>query len=128
MKKEDKKTIEEQEGMKTVENVKAYFTPEINTLIRDLSVREMQTTMKDIVNSPYWIALLKYTSLRTPNIDSILRTTNASKDPGMISWAQGCLAGLSDIEQYVIDLNAPTAAVNNEEGGEYQPPRTEGVV
>ena len=88
-------------------NVRAYFTKEINDQIVEMSAKEMENVMKDIILTRQWIALLKYTRMRTPLLDSALRTTDPIKDPYTIAWSQGAMAGLCDIETYIIDLNAP---------------------
>lgn len=55
-------------------------------------------------------------------LDSQLRTTNPTADPHSISWAQGAMAGVYDIENYVIDLNAPKAEETEpEENTNYGP-------
>lgn len=109
-------------------NVRSYFTKEINERIANMSVKEMEAVMKEMINTNHWIALLKYTSMRTPLLDAQLRTLNPSKDPHVISWSQGAMAGICDIETYIIDLNAPKP--KEEEPEENQPAggRPEGVV
>jgi len=89
-------------------NVRSYFTKEINDQIEGMSSKEMETTMKDLINTQHWIALLKYTSLRMLLLDATLRGTDPLKDPSKILWAQGAMAGLSDVETYVIEINNPT--------------------
>lgn len=96
-------------------NVRSYFTKEVNDMISEMSPKEMESLMKEIINTRYWIALLKYTGMRTPLLDSALRTTDPMKDPSKISWSQGALAGICDIETYVIDLNAPPKATEEKE-------------
>lgn len=110
-----------------VSNVRTYFTKEINTLMTEMSTKQMESMMKDLINTPHWIALLKYTSMRTPLLDATLRGTDPTKEPAKISWAQGAMAGLSDIETYVIDLNAPAPAQPEPEEGEPQS-RPDGVI
>ena len=100
-------------------NVRSYFTKEINEQITAMSPKEMESLMKEMIGTRQWIALLKYTSMRTPLLDSILRTVNPTEDPHKISWTQGAMAGVCDIETYVIDLNAPD--VKPEEPEEDQP-------
>ena len=95
-------------------NIRSYFTNEINEQIREMSAKEMEAVMKDLISTRHWIALLKYTSMRTPLLDATLRGTDPVKDPSKISWAQGAMAGLCDIETYVIDLNAPKPPQQNE--------------
>lgn len=110
-----------------VSNVRAYFTKEVNDRMAAMSTKEMENTMKDLINTPHWIALLKYTSMRTPLLDATLRGTDPTKDPAKISWAQGAMAGICDIETYVIDLNAPAPVQQEAEEGEPQS-RPEGVI
>ena len=109
-------------------NVRSYFTKEINDKIAAMSPKEMESLMKDVATLPHWIALLKYTSMRTPLLDATLRGTDPTKDPAKISWAQGAMAGLCDIETYVIDLNAPKPVVEEAEEGEAAGGRPEGVI
>lgn len=103
MKKE--KTVP-QAAEQPVSNVRSYFTKEINDQMQEMTLSEMESLMKDFISTRAWIALLKYTSIRTTYLDATLRGTNPTNDPHNISWAQGALAGLCDIEGYVIELNA----------------------
>lgn len=109
-------------------NVRNYFTKEINEQISGMSPKEMENLMKDIIGNRQWIAILKYTGLRTLLLDSSLRTINPSEDPHSISWSQGALAGLCDIENYVIDLNAPKVAQEEPEEGQPVSGKPEGVI
>jgi hypothetical protein len=124
-----KKNIKD-EAPKTPEqpasNVRSYFTKEINDQIVEMTTKEMESVMKEMISSRQWIALLKYTAMRTPILDATLRSTNPVKDPSSISWAQGAMAGLCDIENYVIDLNAPKKEQAEEQ--EEQPRGAEGMV
>jgi len=88
-------------------NVRSSFTKEINDQMIAMSTGEMESIMKGMISSREWIAILKYTSMRIPLLDVTLRSTNPHENPHIISWSQGAAAGLSDIENYVIDLNAP---------------------
>jgi hypothetical protein len=108
-------------------NIRSYFTKEINDRIGEMNIKQMESVMKDLINTHYWIALLKYTSMRTPILDATLRSTDPSREPSKISWAQGAMAGLCDIETYVIDLNAekPQEEAND---GEFVESRTEGII
>lgn len=99
-------------------NVRSYFTKEINAQITEMGAKEMESTMKDLINHRHWIALLKYTSMRMPLLDMSLRGTDPIKDPSKISWSQGAMAGLSDIENYIIELNAPPAKTEAEDDRE----------
>ena len=109
-------------------NVRSYFTKEINDQIIDMSVKEMESVMKEMIGTRQWIAILKYNRIRTPLLDSALRATDPIKDPYTISWSQGALAGLCDIETYIIDLNAQKSSP--EDGGQEESTevRPEGVI
>ena len=87
-------------------DVRNYFTKEVNKKISEMTLKEMEVLMKEMIYSKEWIAILKYINTRTVLLDSQLRTIDPSKDPHTISWSQGALAGISDIENYVISLNA----------------------
>jgi hypothetical protein len=106
-------------------NVRSYFTKEINDQIVDMSVKEMESLMKEMITTRNWIALLKYTSMRTPLLDATLRGTDPVKDPSKISWSQGAMAGLCDIETYVIDLNSTKPQAEEESNTNESP---EGVI
>lgn len=95
-------------------NVNSYFDSEINERITSMSLKEMENLMKDFVALPHWIAILKYRELRSQLLDATLRSTDPVKEPSKISWAQGALAGLCDVETYVIDLNAPRSIPEDE--------------
>jgi len=92
---------------KSSSNVRNYFNKEIEERISEMSVKRMSVLMKELVDSEAWIAILKYTETRMTPLDAILRTADPTKNAHQISWAQGCMAGLCDIENYVIDLNSP---------------------
>lgn len=108
-------------------NIRSYFTREVREQITEMTPKEMESVMKDLINTRHWIAILKYTSMRTPLLDATLRGTNPTQDPHKISWSQGAMAGLCDIEGYVIDLNASRPPAEPVEEGE-PAVRTEGVI
>ena len=88
-------------------SVNRYFTKEITDQIAEMTVVEMEAVLKEMISARQFIAILKYSSMRMPLLDAQLRGTNPILDPHKISWSQGALAGLSDLETYIIDLNAP---------------------
>lgn len=127
MKKEKKlKTEAPKNSEQPPSNVRSYFTKEVNAQITEMSTKEMESVMKGMVSSREWVAILKYTSMRTPLLDATLRSTNPNENPHAISWSQGAMAGLCDIENYVIDLNA--SKPEKEEGNENSNYSPEGVV
>lgn len=128
---EESKDVEiKQEGPKTpdtpVSNVRSFFTKEINDQIAEMGPKEMESILKGLIESREFIAILKYSSLRTPLLDATLRSTDPLKEASKISWAQGALAGLSDLETYIIELNAPKSA--EEQESESTENKQEGVI
>ena len=109
-------------------NIRSFFTKEINDQMAGMSVKVMETTLKQMVGTQEFIAILKYNSMRTPLLDMSLRGTNPVTDPHKISWSQGCMAGLNDLESYVIDLNAPKSPDEESEGDESVGGKPEGVI
>lgn len=106
-------------------NIRSYFTKEILDQMEGMSKKEMESVLKGMIDSREFIALLKYTDLRTPLLDATLRGTNPNMDPHKISWAQGAMAGLCDIEAYIIDLNRPEEKQEEKEPGLTRP---EGII
>lgn len=100
-----------------VSNVRNYFTPEVNQQIGEMSMKQMESILRDLPNSQYWIAILKYTQARMPMLDAQLRMTDPYREPYKMTFAQGCMAGLCDLETFVIDLNTPEPAQANENPG-----------
>jgi len=113
-----KKIDEPKQAEQAVSNVRSYFTKEIVDKMSEMSAKEMESTLKAMVSSREWIALLKYTSMRTPLLDATLRSTNPTENPHIISWSQGAMAGLCDIENYIIDLNSSKQEVEEENTNE----------
>lgn len=107
-------------------NVRSFFTKEINSKISEMTAKEMESVLRGMIDSREFVALLKYTGMRTTLLDATLRSINPTTDPHKISLAQGCLAGVCDIESYIIDLNAPRPKESTEEGDGQ--PKPEGVI
>ena len=97
-------------------NISLYFTEEVREKMAHMSLKEMEAVLKDMISTEYWTAILKYVSIRTPMLDATLRSTDPYKDPYKISWSHGALAGLSDIETYVIDLNSKSVDKEKDDG------------
>jgi len=113
-----KKIDEPKQAEQAVSNVRSYFTKEVVDKMSEMSAKEMESTLKAMVSSREWIALLKYTSMRTPLLDATLRSTNPSENSHIISWSQGAMAGLCDMENYIIDLNSSKQVVEEENTNE----------
>jgi hypothetical protein len=116
-----KKEKDEERKEQPASNVRSYFTKEINNQIVEMTLKEMESSLKELIGTRHWIAILKYVNTRTLLLDSQLRSTNPSTDPHTISWAQGAMAGIYDIENYVIDLNAPKQSEEVDENTNFDP-------
>lgn len=90
----------------TYSNVSEYFTDDVNQAIDAMSDKQMEGILREMIDSIQWTAMLKYVDLRSRVTESTLRGTNPHENPHAISFAQGALAGLSDLVTYVISLNA----------------------
>ena len=96
-------------------NARSFFTKEVVAQMAEMTVPEMENLLKASINTREFIAHLKYVSLRTPLLDAALRSTDPTKDPAKISWSQGAMAGLEDVQSYIFDLNAPKAETEETE-------------
>lgn len=101
-----------------ISSVNRYFTKEIRAQMTDMSMKEMESILKEMIDTRQFIAMIKYSNTRTSYLDMALRTTNPVKDPHTISYHQGAFAGICDLETYVIDLNAPKPPDEQEESNE----------
>lgn len=115
-------------AVKPASNVRSFFTKEINDQISEMTPKEMENSLKDLVGTRQFIAILKYTGLRSLFLDAQLRTVNPTENPHLISWSQGCMAGVCDIENYVIEISAPKAAPEEPEEDQPAGGKPEGVI
>lgn len=106
MKKKEENLASETPEQVLSSSIRDYFTKEINSRISEMSVKEMESTLKNLAESEYWIAILKYMNMRLPLLDTVLRSVDPVINPSKISWSQGCMAGMCDLQSYVIDLNS----------------------
>jgi hypothetical protein len=117
----NKKESKTAETKKEPSSVRSYFTPEINNQIVEMSLKEMEVILKEMISSRQWVAILKYVNTRSILLESQLRTTNPTADPHSISWAQGAMAGIYDLENYIIDINAEKPSSEEDENTNYEP-------
>ena len=99
-------------------NARSFFTKEVLSQMAEMTNSEMENLLKETINTREFVAHLKYVSLRTPLLDAALRSTDPTKDPAKISWSQGAMAGLEDVQSYIFDLNAPKPESEEREEGE----------
>ena len=99
----NKKEIEFKDSLKNLESK-----------VEAMTSKEMDAVLREALESPLWIAMIKYRQNRYPYLDSILRGTDPMKEPGKIAMIQGMFAGMSDLELYVHDLLRPKEEENKE--------------
>lgn len=85
-------------------SVQEYFTNEIRGRVADLSTERMMQLLKELENTEYWIAVLRYTRDRMLHSQDGLFTADPVKDPTLMARTQGILLGLSDLQNGVIQL------------------------
>lgn len=90
-----------------IQNVREYFTPDINAAIGSMSIKEMLSILKELPGSMFWIAILKYNQERLGVTQSALFSGDPGKDPTGMARQQGIMLGISDLQNVVIQLNAP---------------------
>lgn len=85
-----------------VSEIRDYFTKDINDQISGMSGPEMLTLLKELSDTRYWIAILKYNSERLAFSQNFLFSADPFKDPTGIARYQGVMLGLSDLSNAVI--------------------------
>ena len=99
------------EDVKTIQD---YFTADVNDRIRDISEQEMLKKLRNLEQSDYWIAILKYNQIRISISQSALFTGDPIKDPAGMTRQQGLMLGLSDLQNAVITLTQEKEAERTE--------------
>lgn len=90
-----------------VEPIRQYFNNDILKAMSAMSDKEMLAILKELPESQFWIAILKYNQARLGMSQSMLFSTDPVREPTAIARNQGILLGLSDLQNAVISLNAP---------------------
>lgn len=73
--------------------------------IEEMSQDEMFGTLKALVGTRSWVAIMKYQQARRSMAADSLLSMDPVKNPSQISKTQGILSGLSDLEELVFKLN-----------------------
>jgi hypothetical protein len=85
-------------------NIKDYFTKDIDNRIRELSDGEMEALLRELEDSPFWIAILKYNNDRLRFAQDGLITGDPFKEPTLMARNQGIMMGITDLQNAVIML------------------------
>ena len=88
------------------ENVhpQSYFTREVEAKMADLTDEDMLRSLRNLEQSEYWIAILRYNQQRLRQSQSAIFVADPVKDPTNISRHQGIMLGLSDLQNAVVML------------------------
>lgn len=99
-----KTTDNNEQPQQPIQNVREYFNKDIMDAMNALSIKEMVGVLKDLPNSPFWIAILKYNQQRLSLSQNALFSGDPFKDPTGMARNQGILLGISDLQNAVISL------------------------
>jgi len=83
-----------------------FFTPELEEKMREMSDKQMEELLKDLENTPHWVAILKYNQARLRYVQNSLFYTDPYTKPNEISRNQGIMLGISDLQNMVFTLVA----------------------
>ena len=90
--------------MNNQNNLQTYFTEEINTKISEMSNDDMTNMLKELENTGFWIAVLKYSQDRAEVARNGLYSLDPIKELAQICRLQGMVSGIYDLVTAVIDL------------------------
>lgn len=95
--------------------VKKYFTKELSDRINSMDSQTMFTLLKELEDSKYWVAIIKYGQERLGNAQNALITLDPFKDPTTMARYQGVMSGLLDLQDAVITLKFESNKVESPE-------------
>lgn len=81
-----------------------YFTPEFLQKVRELSHDDMVNLLKELEDTPYWTAIVKYNNQRSSLIQQQVLVMDPVQNPTQIARNQGTVIGLLDLQNAVIAL------------------------
>lgn len=94
----------EQMQQSAAQAIQSYFTREINEEVRDMTNDVMFMKLRNLEQSEFWIAILRYNNLRLLNAQSALNTIDPVTYPSAISKQQGAMMGLVDLQNAIIQM------------------------
>ena len=81
-----------------------YFTEDVHTRMRSMTEEDMIQKLRNMEQSEYWIAILKYNQMRLSVSQSALFIGDPVKEPAAMARQQGVMLGLSDLQNAVVSL------------------------
>lgn len=106
----------EQMQQSAAQAVQSYFTREVNEIIQELTNDKMFALLRQLEQSEYWWAILRYNNLRLLNSQSALNTLDPVVNPSAMSRQQGAMMGLCDLQNAIITMVAAEKAAAKEIG------------
>lgn len=94
----------QREMQETIGQIQGYYTNDKVEGIRNMSTDEMYRLLTELEQSPFWLAILKYTQIRNQVAQNAIITIDPHVAPGAISKYQGAMIGLADLPTMVIQL------------------------
>lgn len=98
------KETQESQGADPREMLSQYFSAGRNEEVAALDQEQMYTLLRQLEQTPYWIAVLKYTQQRLLVAQSSMNVIDPFKDATGIARNQGAMIGLVDLQNGVIQL------------------------
>jgi len=82
----------------------------------DLSQKQMDSLLVDMLNTRYWVAIKKYCEIGLSSINSTLSSVDPFKEPTLCARAQGSKMALNEFERYIYSIKErmEKEAENNE--------------
>jgi hypothetical protein len=81
-----------------------FFNKNFGAAVESMTNEEMSQVLKELAETEFFVAVLKYNRMRKQVIQGSLFTMDPIKDPTSMARAQGMLAGMSDLEDAVFHL------------------------
>lgn len=113
-KESEEKVTAEQVQQAVAQAAQAYFTPQVNAEINELSDERMFDILRGLEQSEFWYALLRYNNKRLLVAQSLINSIDPVQQPTAISRTQGVMTGIVDLQNAIIQLvESEKAAVAN---------------
>ena len=102
--KEEKKITQEEFQQSAAQAINSYFTKEVNENVNEMTNDRMFAILRQLEQSEYWFAILRYNNLRLLNSQSALNTLDPVVNPSAISRQQGAMMGMVDLQNAIITM------------------------
>lgn len=97
-------------------SVEEFFNKRFGESIASMNESEMRDILKELSETSFWVAILKYQRMRRSVAIGSLCTIDPIQNPTLTARTQGALSGLSDLEEMVYRLSVPPPESSGAEG------------